>query len=147
MPTPTTHRRSFIEGHGFWTCVVILMAFLGGLGLGMRIAVHGIRWILEETANAKQTSLALDVRAEGEIVGQIEVLQDNELRLMLEDGSAATLLMSETTEVFTYSGEQTPLLPGEEREKTNLTLADLQPNDKVVVKYTSEYALTIQKIQ
>lgn len=127
------------------------MAFLLGVGCGARIAVHGIRLVMQH--NTTQTNTVANVlasTAEGETVGKIDLLTSDTLTLLLTDQSQVNFAITDQTTAFEYAGQPTPLLPGENRPQTSLTLADLQPNDMVVVRYSSadgiHQAVSIQKI-
>lgn len=151
MDHNATHPPTWLDRQTFWSGVFIAIAFLAGVGCGARIAVHGIRWAIQHQTKAAVTAVdEVASTAEGEAVGKIDLLSSDSLTLLLADQSQVMLAITDQTTVFEYAGEPTPLLPGEERPQTNLTLADLQPNDMVVVRYGSadkvQYALSIQKI-
>lgn len=102
------------------------------------------------TTNANTVASQITTTAEGEAVGKITLLTTDTLTLSLSDQSQTSFGLTGETTVFEYAGEQAPLLPGENRPQSSLTLADLQPNDMVVIRYASveetPYALSIQKI-
>lgn len=149
MASNATDSEPWIHRQAFWSGVLVGMAFLAGVGLGARIAVMGIRWSLQTANTQTNTTVAAMVAstATGEAVGKIDLLSDNSLTLLLADQSQVTFGLTTDTTAFEYTGEQTPLLPGENRPQHSLTLADLQPNDMVVVRYANKDALTIQKIR
>lgn len=152
MTSHTTTQLAWIEHPQFWFAVLVIMTFLGGVGFGARLAVLSIRWQLQhDTPSSVATSSTIAQTADGETVGTIDSVTTQNLTLTLSDGTQSALVVTEKTQVFEYIGALTPVLPGENRSQAQLTLADLHPNDMVVVRYTSvegaQNALSIQKIR
>lgn len=147
MTTRADRNSPWIERPLFWTIILSILFFLLGVGLGARLAMLGVRQQLDQLAlsNTNQSTPLPEVS--GEIVGTISSVSTDQLTITAQ-GSTYTFTLSPNTELFSYSGESTPLLPGEVRPKITLGLADLQPNDMVVVQYgEGQQAVSIQKIR
>lgn len=152
MTSGTTKQLAWIEHQQFWSGLLVIMAFLGGLGLGARLTVQSIQWQLQDTIPNSTSTLGTTAQtSDGETVGTIDSVTPENLILTVSDGTQVTLVVTSETEVFEYAGAPTPVLPGENRTQTGLTLADLHPSDMVVVHWVSvegaQTALSIQKIR
>ena len=108
----------------------------------------GVRQQLAQLALTNTNQAELLAEAAGEVAGTISALSAAQLTLTGTDQLTYTFTLSSSTELFAFTGESPPLLPGEVRAKKSLSLADLQPNDKVVVRYAEgQQAVSIQKIR
>lgn len=148
MTSSANRNRPWIERAVFWTIVLIILFFLLGVGLGARLAMLGISQHLAELQldNTNQTSVLAE--ASGEVAGTVSSISAEHISLVGTDQHTYTFQLTSSTELFAFIGESTPLLPGEVREKSTLALADLQPNDTVVVRYAEgQQAVSIQKIR
>lgn len=122
--------------------------FLLGVGLGARLAILGVRQQLAQLTLTNTNQAELLAEASGEVAGTISAISAEQLMLTGTDQLAYTFTLTSNTELFAFTGESTPLLPGEVRAKNSLSLADLQPNDMVVVRYAEgQQAVSIQKIR
>lgn len=148
MTSSANRNRPWIERLLFWTIVLVVLFFLLGVGVGARLAMLGVTQQLAELdlENTNQTSVLAD--ATGEVAGTISSISAEQISLIGTDQQTYTFQLASNTELFAFIGESTPLLPGEVREKSTLALADLQPNDTVVVRYAEgQQAVSIQKIR
>lgn len=147
--TSREHRTlSWIERPVFWTIILALLFFLLGVGLGARLAMLGIQQQLTQLPLNKTNQIVAYTQASGEVVGTVTAINTEQLTVMSTDQMGYTFNLSSGTEIFAFIGESTPLLPGENRDKMTVGLADLQPNDMVVVRYTEvQQAVSIQKIR
>lgn len=132
----------------FWTIILTTLFFLLGVGFGARLGMLGAQQQLKQLAlnNTNQTGVLAE--ASGEIAGTLTAISSDQVSLTGTDQLPYTFTLNSATELFAFAGASTPLLPGENREKTTLSLADLQPNDMVVVRYSEgQQAVSIQKIR
>lgn len=143
---------AWIERPTFWSAIIVLLAFLFGLGLGCRLALGGLgirAWMLGTNQSPQTTNTTLV--AEGEFVGTFTPSSGDGVMVTSTSGELVTFILRPETEIFSYAGDSKPLLPGENREKIPLGLADLQVNDMLVVRYVTidqvKQALSIQKIR
>lgn len=147
--TSREHRTlPWIERPVFWTIILALLFFLLGVGLGARLAMLGIQQQLTPLPLNNTNQIVAYTEASGEVVGTVTAINTEQLTVMSTDQMGYTFNLGSGTEIFAFIGESTPLLPGENRDKMTVGLADLQPNDMVVVRYTEvQQAVSIQKIR
>lgn len=148
MTTRKNKNAPWIERPLFWTVVLTVLFFLLGVGFGARLSLLGAQQQLRQLAltNVNQTNELAE--ASGEKAGVITAISAEQVSLTGLDQLSYAFTLEANTELFAYIGESTPLLPGENRGKSTLSLADLQPNDMVVVRYAEgQQAVSIQKIR
>lgn len=147
---PNRHGRiPLAEQPAFWCTVIAIIIFIGGVGIGIRIATAGIRESLVSQQTKTHSSPTPVYASEGEIVGVVQSAGD-QLEVVRGD-ETITFAVATETEVYSYDS-QAPLLPGENREKIGLDQDSIQPGDTVVIQYLTQadtdtlLALSIQRI-